>query len=384
MTLPQAISQKLLLFLLLLIAAVCIASVTSISQRLTVYAVATACDGQTLNDVAQADDKAGFSQKYCNDDPNAMCEAAYAGWVQEHEQDLKNKGLYDQYCKGGSNNSNNNGSPSNNTPSGSSSSLPSCGDDPAGANRPANFYWKANCSSSCKVNSDCPKSSSPNVNADSSAWCFQFKDGNHCMQLEYKDGTSQKDFINYNNSSTPQPLACEEGRKTYFDSKVATRLALYYAILQGIKETCVKADLGVPTPPNNLVAKGVSGKEGRLFLCSGADSKAGSLDLKWRVDPGTGLEQVENPPGTDVNNLINKEHVKKAEQMLNTSAPTAPPPPPSSSGSCTKDSDYTEFAGCVPNVCGKEVWKCPGGGTKESDSPADGDCRKPEVNSACK
>lgn len=50
--------------------------------------------------------------------------------------------------------------------------------------------------------------------------------------------------------------------------------------------------------------------------------------------------------------------------------------------SCTDD-EY-EFRGCHSNVCGKEDWVCPKNGqTKVEDSPSDGDCRKHDVNPVC-
>lgn len=46
--------------------------------------------------------------------------------------------------------------------------------------------------------------------------------------------------------------------------------------------------------------------------------------------------------------------------------------------------EYTEFAGCDANVCGKEVWKCPRtGDTKLVTSPSNGDCRDRGINPAC-
>lgn len=51
---------------------------------------------------------------------------------------------------------------------------------------------------------------------------------------------------------------------------------------------------------------------------------------------------------------------------------------------CKTDDDFSEFAGCNPNVCGKEYWRCPATRqTKEFATPGDGDCIKPAYNPSC-
>lgn len=51
---------------------------------------------------------------------------------------------------------------------------------------------------------------------------------------------------------------------------------------------------------------------------------------------------------------------------------------------CETDEEFSEFAGCNPNVCGKEYWRCPTTGqTKEFDTPNDGDCVKEAYNPSC-
>ncbi|MBI2022659.1 cupredoxin family copper-binding protein [Candidatus Daviesbacteria bacterium] len=91
--------------------------------------------------------------------------------------------------------------------------------------------------------------------------------------------------------------------------------------MEGVPETCVKADLGVLETADTPALKGKTkdgSKEGRLYLCSGANSKKDNLDLVWRIDTGDGQLQETDKGTPDPNNLLNKNHVKKAEEILGT------------------------------------------------------------------
>lgn len=229
----------------------------------------------------------------------------------------------------------------------------SCQDNPSGATRPAGYKWVADCSKSCtdfSNHSQCPKNDSDpqNVKPETSRWCYNFKEGGRCLQLKAssQDPGLSSQQASQNISQMNQTQACTNGLKTHLDSKVAIRLALYYAIIQGVSEACVKADLGLDP---QLTAQNEAGTTGRLFLCSGKESKPGSLILKWRIDTGTDgtLEQVKNPPSTDPNNLPNKDHVKRAEELLKVTAPTitTSPTAPTDSSTSTPASDELKAGG---------------------------------------
>lgn len=305
----------LTLFLLLIL---------GITTSPTVYAKTVACDGQTLS---------GQSQQTQTDFKERYGDNAAESWVDEHEAAI-------DYCRsaGDSGGSSGSSSGSSGSSGGSSSSCDIGRQDP-------------NMTKDC---ASCMASDSPGVistikkgDSDKFGSCTDRQILNYwCNGGVGKQGSSDCNSIQTGgcksvcggtdpvkdsttgtsggSSSGNQTPACEQASQTYYDAKVATRLALYYSIISGIPESCVKADLGVPGPPA-LTAKNLDGKEGRLFLCSGADSKAGNLVLKWRVEIGTGLEQVQNPPGTDPDNLINKDYVKKAETLLSVSKPNIAP-----------------------------------------------------------
>lgn len=117
--------------------------------------------------------------------------------------------------------------------------------------------------------------------------------------------------------SKGQSLACQETKavNSYYDSKVATNLMHYYAIIKGTPETCVKADLGL-APHMYAHELNDGDDERRLFLCSGKDGS-----IKWRVVSGDGssLAQTREEFSKDINDLPNKENVRKAEEMLKVS-----------------------------------------------------------------
>lgn len=116
--------------------------------------------------------------------------------------------------------------------------------------------------------------------------------------------------------STGQQLACQETKavNSYYNSKVATNLMHYYAIIKGTPEVCVKADLGLD--PHLYVYPMDGDDERRLFLCSGSDGS-----IKWRVVSGDGsnLVQTREEFSKDINDLPNKENVRTAEEMLKVS-----------------------------------------------------------------
>lgn len=251
-----------------------------------------ACDGQTLF---------GQSEQSFNDFTAKYGEQAAEAWVEEHEAELAKSG---QPCPGSTSQT----TTQTSTQTASSSDGEGCRDNPSGATRPAGYKWAADCSKSCAdftSHTECPKNESDpfNVKPETSRWCYNFKEGGRCLQLKSQAGdpglSSQQ--ASQNISQMNQTQACTNGLKTHLDSKVATRLALYYAIIQGVSEACVKADLGLDP---QLTAQNEAGVTGRLILCSGKDSKPNALVLKWRVatPPNDTLETVKNPPSTDPNN----------------------------------------------------------------------------------
>lgn len=93
-------------------------------------------------------------------------------------------------------------------------------------------------------------------------------------------------------------------KQTYYDAKVANRYARFVAIMRGIPEYCVQADLGLPPGIRDDSEDG-SIKNGRLYLCSGKESSPDKLDLVWRIisDEGHIAASKRNNPGPDKQNV---------------------------------------------------------------------------------
>jgi hypothetical protein len=82
---------------------------------------------------------------------------------------------------------------------------------------------------------------------------------------------------------------------SFKDAKVANNLVRFYSILEGLPSMCVPADLGV----GNQEKASAGGKEGRLMLCSGADST-----LTWRVIIDNKLVVPDNKPAPQKDQII--------------------------------------------------------------------------------
>lgn len=184
------------------------------------------------------------------------------------------------------------------------------------------YRWEADCSQKCTSTADCTKNNSnqPAVNPDNSSWCFEFTDGNRCMILTTTDKSSGEDknksggkYGSYGakpETSTSQPGSqtstlpgnltgpdttpeCKEPedqkgktQTAFFDAKVANNLLRFNAILKGVPELCVPADLGATSAPEHA-KKGT--QEGRLLLCSGKKIGDNLPDLLWRIVVGNQL-----------------------------------------------------------------------------------------------
>lgn len=200
-----------------------------------------------------------------------------------------------------------------------SSTSGTCGDNPAGdaktkvdalnrnqtQNQNFEYYWKTNCSASCSNNSDCaPNNDDPDrVNPATSNWCYGFGGNiNRCMKLiAVNKGTTtpattttgrnptQTSFggtaVTGTSGGGAAAATCtttqyEDIANTYYDAKVAQRYARYTAIINGAKEYCVQADLGIEPGQRRNSADGTNG---RLYLCSRANNSAANPKLVWRV-----------------------------------------------------------------------------------------------------
>lgn len=185
------------------------------------------------------------------------------------------------------------------------------------------YRWEADCSQGCSQTSDCPQNTAnqPAVKVNDSNWCFQFTDGNRCMMLTTTDkslgqdknasggkygqygatpqtGSSGSQSSGTSQSSQPGNMAnpeadtspaCKEpevAQKAFYDAKVANNLVRFNAIIKGVPELCVPADLGATEKPETA-AKGII--SGRLLLCSGAAKSGGLPDLVWRIVVGGNL-----------------------------------------------------------------------------------------------
>ncbi len=197
------------------------------------------------------------------------------------------------------------------------------------------YRWEADCSQGCSVTSDCPQNTAnqPAVKVNDSNWCFQFTNGNRCMMLTTTDkglgqdknasggkygqygATSQtgpagsgspSQSQNSNTSQSSQPgnmanseadtsPACKEPAATqtaFFDAKVANNLVRFNAIVKGVPDLCVPADLGATEGKQETATKGLF--SGRLLLCSGVAKSDGLPDLVWRIVVGNQLLKPDN------------------------------------------------------------------------------------------
>ncbi len=196
------------------------------------------------------------------------------------------------------------------------------------------YRWEADCSQKCNSSADCTKNtaSDPAVKPDTSAWCFEFTDGNRCMILTTTDkslgedknksggkygsygakpetGTSQGgtqtgsqpgNLTGPDNSAVCKESADKQGetQKAFFDAKVANNLVRFNAILKGVPDLCVPSDLGATDNNPETATKG--DQRGRLLLCSGAAKAGGLPDLVWRIVVGNQLMKPDKePPSRD-------------------------------------------------------------------------------------
>lgn len=68
--------------------------------------------------------------------------------------------------------------------------VPSCNNNPVPP-PDGGYTWVANCTSSCTTNADCPQNTSdPNINPQTSNWCYGFAEGAKCLQLQRGSGSS--------------------------------------------------------------------------------------------------------------------------------------------------------------------------------------------------
>lgn len=118
---------------------------------------------------------------------------------------------------------------------------------------PDGYKWKANCQSSCNGNSTCPKNTCDGaVAADSSAWCYGFTDGAHCIMLTHNGGpTSCNSAVQ--TIPTPTPLQC----KVKCGDRPEDPYPDGYDWLTECGQTC-KTNADCQTPPNGRSASGSS------------------------------------------------------------------------------------------------------------------------------
>lgn len=186
-----------------------------------------------------------------------------------------------------------------------SATLLQCKDNPV--TPPSGHQWVADCAKPCTTNSECPQNPElPEELKKNSSWCFGFPGGNRCMVL--KPGTS---------------LVCTDAKVTtsYYDTKVATYLAYFEAIMRGVPEICTKADLGLEPRLEALAQKGGNDQR-RLYLCSGKSNKPGNLNITWRVtsDNGENLVLTKETFSNDPKSFPNKDHVLQAQRLLGVSS----------------------------------------------------------------
>lgn len=228
------------------------------------------------------------------------------------------------------------------------------------------YEWKASCEAGCSKNSDCPTNTSDSSRVDSktSNWCYQFKEGNRCMQLVSKEKGStvskkrvdyMKKYLNgldkfkksestssasqkYNASitktrdllkksidqgedcleetSSTKKTRCKDNLKQNFNKvKASYRLVKYYAIMSGRSQTCVEADLGMQ-PRLRGTSIDQHQELRRLFFCSGLNNAENKLNIKWRVKSKDNkkLVRVSENYSLDSSKLMNSKQVKLAEE----------------------------------------------------------------------
>lgn len=122
----------------------------------------------------------------------------------------------------------------------------------------------------------------------------------------------------YSISQTPATDQCDANAQAANDAATAaSRVALFDAVAAGVPNTCVKVDMAVGKDTQNsqieVTPAGGSGLS-RLFMCRGAESKAGAHDgeIKWRVrDDNGGLQEVSQ-------NSLNQLGLSTGQTSINT------------------------------------------------------------------
>lgn len=228
------------------------------------------------------------------------------------------------------------------------------------------YEWKASCEVGCSKNSDCPANTTDasRVEPKTSAWCYQFKEGNRCMKLVSKtkgspvskkrvsymkkyltgldkfkksEGTSSatqkyntsvtktrellkksidqgEDCLEETNAS--KRTRCKEVLKENFGKvKASYRLVKYYSIMSGRSSTCVEADLGMQ-PRLRGTSMDQHQELRRLFFCSGLNNDEKKLNIKWRVKSKDNkkLVRVSENYALDASKLMNADQLKLAEK----------------------------------------------------------------------
>ncbi len=125
-----------------------------------------------------------------------------------------------------------------------------------------------------------------------------------------------------NNRDEQKLKECDSQTKKLYDAaKSAYRLTKYFAILSGKPHTCVQANLGTkpiregtPVEPDKT---NFGNKAQSLFLCSGDESSAQNLDLRWRVEAKDGgMIKVKENFRTDPEFMQNIDNERAAEKMI--------------------------------------------------------------------
>lgn len=245
--------------------------------------------------------------------------------------------------------------------------LVSCQDDPVAPPKSTTasfkYEWKASCEINCDTSADCKMNTKdPNVSEKDSNWCYQFADGNKCMQLKTRISKSQKrinsmrDYLSsledfdksasssdnakkYNEAldeakdfieeaaSDGEDCMLEKDRgerdsckdklnEEFGKAKAMYRVVKYYSILSGERsETCVEADLG-NQPRLNGTSIDQYKEERRLFFCAGKDNSPEKLNIKWRVKgkDGKKLIRATENYSLELDKFPNKEQLKLAEE----------------------------------------------------------------------
>lgn len=288
-----------ILLIALLIAGVGIGSYL-IKQRTNILPQAqertVACDGQTLNSQSTESQNA-FRAAYG--------EGAPAEWVRQHEQELADKGTP---C--GSGKAEGGNCSLSNKDSISSSCANEIDDKNPGFMASIEGSNKNTCTRAQIISHWCASNPSEcNAKKQSASSC---------------GGTSGGGGAGAGGSN-PANQSCnlESTKQTYFDAKVANRYARFVAIMRGIPEYCVQADLGLAPGIRDASGDG-SIPDGRLYLCSGEGSSPEKLDLVWRIISDDGRDiaaSKRHDPRSNKQNVkeVMFSYVQQAETKLSIS-----------------------------------------------------------------